>query len=102
MFAFPNFGIYRYRLTPVSLAEPRFAVLPPLLWKPNLTIGGVAYKSIDDRSNQWRSGRRGVGELNGRCDPAPGVGAVVIAISREFVDTGAALLKRFVAVALQH
>jgi hypothetical protein len=50
-----------------------------------------------------RSGRCGVGELLDRgCDPAPGVGAVVIAISSEFVDTRAALLERFVAVAFQH
>jgi hypothetical protein len=40
--------------------------------------------------------------LNGGSDPAPGDGAIVIAISPEFVDAGPALLERFVAVALQH
>jgi hypothetical protein len=50
-----------------------------------------------------RSGRCVVGELlNGGCNPAPGIGPVVIAVRRELVGTGAALLERFVAVALQH
>ena len=50
-----------------------------------------------------RSGRCGVGELlDGSCDPAPGIGTVVITVSRELVDTRAALLERFVAVAPQH
>jgi hypothetical protein len=49
------------------------------------------------------SGRCRVDELlNGRRNPAPGVGAVVIAVSREFVDARAALLERFVAIAIQH
>ena len=48
----------------------------------------------------WRCG---VGELlNGSCNPAPGIGTVVIAVCRQLVDTGAALLERFVAVAFQH
>jgi hypothetical protein len=49
------------------------------------------------------SGRRGVGELNdsGR-DPAPGIGAIVIAGGCELVDAPVALLERFVAVTLQH
>ena len=50
-----------------------------------------------------RPGRCGVTELLNRgCDPAPGIGTFVIAISRKLVDAGAASLKRFVAVALQH
>ena len=50
-----------------------------------------------------RPGRCGVTELLNRgCDPAPGIGPVVIAVRRELVGTGAALLERFVAVALQH
>jgi hypothetical protein len=50
-----------------------------------------------------RPGRRPVGEPhNGGRDPAPGVGALVIAVGRELVDPGAALLERFVAIALQH
>jgi len=47
------------------------------------------------RSGWCRAGKL----LNGNCDPAPGIGAVVIAIRRELVDAGAALLERFVAVA---
>ena len=31
--------------------------------------------------------------LNGICDPAPGIGTVVITVSRELVDAGAALLE---------
>ena len=50
-----------------------------------------------------RRGLCSVGELgNGGGDPAPGVGAVVIAIGGEVVGTRRTLLKRFVAVALQH
>jgi hypothetical protein len=50
-----------------------------------------------------RSGRRGVGELlDGNGDPAPGVGAVVIAIGRELVGARDALFERFLAIALQH
>ena len=50
-----------------------------------------------------RSGRCRVGELlNGGCDPAPGVRAVMIAVGREFVGPRGALLERFIAVALQH
>jgi len=50
-----------------------------------------------------RPGRRGVGELlDGRRDPAPGVGAIVIAGGRELVNAQVALLERSVAVALQH
>ena len=50
-----------------------------------------------------RSGRCRVSELlNGGCDPAPSVGAGVIAVSREIVDTGTGLHERLVAVALQH
>ena len=40
--------------------------------------------------------------LNGRGDPAPGVGAVVIAVGRELVGPRGALLERFFAIALQH
>src|SRR5215467_8997478 len=36
-----------------------------------------------------RSGRCGVGELlNGGCNPAPGIGPVVIAVRRELIRTG--------------
>jgi hypothetical protein len=50
-----------------------------------------------------RSGRCGVGELNDRAgDPAPGVGALVIAGGRELVDAPVAFLECFVALALQH
>jgi hypothetical protein len=50
-----------------------------------------------------RSRRCSVGELlNRSCDPAPGVGATVITVRREFVDTGAALFERLVTLALQH
>ena len=50
-----------------------------------------------------RSRRRGVRELNDRRgDPAPGIRAVVIAVSRELVGPRGALFERFVAVALQH
>ena len=50
-----------------------------------------------------RSGPPRVGELNDRrSDPAPGIRAVVIAVSRELVGPRGALFERFVAVALQH
>ena len=50
-----------------------------------------------------RSGRRGVGELlDGGGDPAPGVRASVIAVGRELIGARDALLKRVVAIALQH
>ena len=45
---------------------------------------------------------RVVSLLNGSCDPTPGIGAVVIAVRRELVDAGAALLERLVAVAFEH
>ena len=49
-----------------------------------------------------RSGRRSVGELlDGGGNPAPGVSAVVIAISRELVGARGAFLERLVAVALE-
>ena len=53
-----------------------------------------SFRSVQ-RSGCCRAGKL----LNGNCDPAPGIGAVVIAIRRELVDAGAALLERFVAVA---
>src|SRR5215467_8176815 len=60
------------------------------------TVSG-AFRSVD------RSWRRRVGELNDRRgDPAPGVRAVVIAVSRELLGARGALLERFVSVALQH
>ena len=50
-----------------------------------------------------RSGRCVARELlDGPGDPAPGIGAIVIAGGCELVDAPVALLKRFVAVALQH
>jgi hypothetical protein len=50
-----------------------------------------------------RSGRCIVREVrDGGSNPAPGHGAVVIAVRREFVGAGAALLERFLAVALEH
>ena len=48
------------------------------------------------RLSVQRTGRRLVGELaDGGGDPAPGVAAAVIAVRRELVDAGAALLERF-------
>jgi hypothetical protein len=64
--------------------------------RPDPTVSG-SFRSVQ------RSGRCGVGELlNGNRDPTPGVGAVMITVSGELVDAGAALLERFVAVAFQH
>jgi hypothetical protein len=64
--------------------------LGPVRVDPNVS---VPFRSVRE------SGRRGVGELLNRgCDPAPGIGAVVITISSELVDTGAALLECLVAV----
>jgi hypothetical protein len=61
-----------------------------------VTVSG-AFRSVQ------RSGRRGVGELNDRGgDPAPGVGAIVIAGGRELVNAQVALLERFLTVALEH
>ena len=46
---------------------------------------------------------RGVGELNDRSVyPAPGIGAVVIAVCCQLVNASAALVERFIAIAFQH
>jgi hypothetical protein len=59
--------------------------------------------TVSGSGSVQRSGRCRVSELlNGGCDPAPGVGAGVIAIGGELVSALVALLERFVAVALQH
>ena len=65
-----------------------------------LIIGEIAGGEGSNLGSVQRSGWCRAGKLlNGNCDPAPGIGAVVIAIRRELVDAGAALLERFVAVA---
>src|SRR5689334_22884481 len=82
-----------------STPPPEFPVKSVIKNKPDRLCQVVTgpFRSVQ------RSGRCRVGELlNGGGDPAPGVGAVVIAVGRKLVGPRDALLERFIAVALQH
>jgi hypothetical protein len=102
-----NDGVHSITLLGLSEQRPDWAAKTPsstgLRGKPDYHVENPGGGQPDLGSLVQRFGRRVVSELlDGGDNPAPGGGAVVITLSREFVGARRGFRERLLAVALEH